>query len=138
AIVITVGVYGTVGLIVKMDDICLHLRRSSSGLLRTIGRGLVTGMPMLLSVLSIVGVFVMLWVGGHIILVGLAEDPITWPVLYDLVHHLEVSVADATGAFGGILGWATNTIGSMILGVLVGGAVVAIVHVLPFGDRAGP
>lgn len=133
AVLITLGVYGTVGLIVKMDDIGLHLSRSGSGVAQTIGRGLVKGMPKLLTVLSVVGVFAMLWVGGHIILVGLADDPINWTPLYDFVHHLEVVVKEATGALGGVLGWVTNTIGSMILGALVGGVVVAVMHVLPFG-----
>ena len=136
AFIITVAVYGTVGLIVKMDDIGLHLADSDSGAMQTLGRGLVKGMPRLLTVLSVVGVFAMLWVGGHIILVGLAEDPINWPALYDVVHHLEVAVADATGALGGFLGWVTNTIGSMILGAIVGAVVVAVMHLLPFGHGA--
>ncbi|MGO1165305.1 MAG: DUF808 domain-containing protein [Janibacter sp.] len=135
AIVITIAVYGTVGLIVKMDDIGLALTKRGSGLAQTIGRGLVQGMPKLLTVLSVVGVFAMLWVGGHIILVGLADDPINWSPLYDLVHHLEVSVTDATGALGGALGWVTNTVCSMILGAVVGAVVVAVMHVLPVGKK---
>lgn len=133
AIVITLLVYGTVGLIVKIDDIGLRLTRTGSGAMQTLGRGLVKGMPKLLTVLSVVGVAAMLWVGGHIILVGLAEDPIGWTTLYDGVHHVEVAVADATGALGGLLGWLTNTVGSAILGGIVGAVVVAVVHVLPFG-----
>ena len=135
AIVITIAVYGTVGLIVKMDDIGLALTKRGSGLAQTIGRGLVQGMPKLLTVLSVVGVFAMLWVGGHIILVGLADDPINWSPLYDFVHHLEVSVTDATGALGGALGWVTNTVCSMILGAVVGAVVVAVMHVLPVGKK---
>lgn len=133
AIVITLLVYGSVGLIVKMDDIGLRLARTGSGAAQTLGRGLVNGMPKLLTVLSVVGVVAMLWVGGHIILVGLSEDPIGWSFLYDQVHHLEVAVADATGALGGLLGWLTNTIASAILGGFVGAVVVAVMHVLPFG-----
>ncbi|WP_338748279.1 DUF808 domain-containing protein [Janibacter alittae] len=136
AVVITAGVYGTVGLIVKMDDIGLHLSRSDSGVTQTVGRGMVKGMPKLLTVLSVVGVFAMLWVGGHIILVGLAEDPINWPPLYDVVHHLEVTVSEATGALGGALGWVTNTVCSMVLGAVVGAVVVAVMHVLPLGHEA--
>ncbi|MGN7248336.1 DUF808 domain-containing protein [Janibacter anophelis] len=134
AMAITFVVYGTVGLIVKMDDIGLALSKRESGLSQTIGRGLVTGMPKLLTVLSVVGVAAMLWVGGHIILVGLEETG--WlPQPYEFVHHLEVLVHDATGALGGILGWLTNTVGSAILGLLVGAVVVAIMHVLPFGKK---
>ena len=136
AIVITLVVYGTVGLIVKMDDIGLALSKRESGLSQTIGRGLVAGMPKLLTVLSVVGVAAMLWVGGHIILVGLEETG--WlPQPYEFVHHLEVLVHDATGALGGILGWLTNTVGSAILGLLVGAVVVAIMHVLPFAKDEG-
>lgn len=137
ALVITLLVYGSVGLIVKMDDIGLRLTRTGSGLAQTVGRGLVTGMPKLLTVLSVVGVIAMLWVGGHIILVGLSEPPIHWSFLYDQVHHLEVAVADATGAVGGVLGWLTNTIASAVLGALVGAVVVAVVHVLPVGKDEG-
>ncbi len=133
AIFITLLVYGTVGLIVKMDDIGLHLSQQTSTFAQSFGRGMVKAMPKLLTVLSVVGVFAMLWVGGHIILVGLADDPISWTPLYDLVHHLEVTVKEATGALGGALGWVTNTVCSMILGGIVGGIVVAVMHVLPFG-----
>ena len=132
AVVITLVVYGTVALIVKMDDIGLALSKRESGLSQTVGQGLVSGMPKLLTVLSVVGVAAMLWVGGHIILVGLEETG--WlPQPYEFVHHLEVLVHDATGALGGILGWLTNTVGSAILGLVVGAVVVAVMHVLPFG-----
>ncbi|MGE9781497.1 DUF808 domain-containing protein [Janibacter sp. G368] len=136
AIVITLVVYGTVGLIVKMDDIGLALSKRESGLSQTIGRGLVAGMPKLLTVLSVVGVAAMLWVGGHIILVGLEETG--WlPQPYEFVHHLEEQVHHATGALGGILGWLTNTVASAILGLVVGAIVVAVMHVLPFGKDEG-
>ena len=133
AVFITLLVYGAVGLIVKIDDLGLRLTRAGPGAAQAIGRGLVKGMPRLLTVLSVVGVAAMLWVGGHIILVGLTEDPINWSPVYDGVHHLEVAVADATGALGGLLGWLTNTVASAALGAAVGAVVVAIMHVLPFG-----
>lgn len=136
AIAITLVVYGTVALIVKMDDIGLALSKRESGLSQTVGQRLVSGMPKLLTVLSVVGVAAMLWVGGHIILVGLEETG--WlPQPYEFVHHLEEVVHEATGALGGILGWLTNTVGSAILGLLVGAVVVAVVHVLPFGKDEG-
>ncbi|WP_407716899.1 DUF808 family protein [Janibacter hoylei] len=136
AVVITLVVYGTVALIVKMDDIGLALAKRESGLSQTIGQGLVSGMPKLLSVLSVVGVAAMLWVGGHIILVGLEETG--WLLQpYEFVHHLEELVHGATGALGGVLGWLTNTAASAILGLLVGAVVVAVMHVLPFGKDEG-
>jgi predicted DNA repair protein MutK len=63
----------------------------------------------------------MLWVGGHILLVGLDELGLSAP--YDFVHHLEEDVHDALGGIGA---WLTNTAASALLGVLVGAIVVAV------------
>ncbi len=71
ALLITALVYGVVGLIVKMDDIGLHMAKSGSGAARGVGRALVTGMPVIMSALSVIGTAAMLWVGGHIIIAGL-------------------------------------------------------------------
>src|SRR5690606_36239874 len=65
AIVVTLGVYGVVGLIVKMDDVGLHLATRPTAFLQGIGKMLVTGMPKLLSALSTIGIAAMLWVGGQ-------------------------------------------------------------------------
>jgi predicted DNA repair protein MutK len=124
AFAITIGVYGVVGLIVKMDDIGLKL--VESGKSESLGRGLVRAMPVILNVLSKVGIIAMLWVGGHILLVGLDELGVHF--LYDFVHHLEEDVHEATGALGGVLGWLTNTIASAILGTIVGAIVVTVLH----------
>jgi uncharacterized protein len=128
ALLITALVYGVVGLIVKMDDVGLHLAERESGASQRIGRGLVKGMPKLLSVLSTVGIAAMLWVGGHILLVGV--DELGWHALYDLVHHLEESVAGVAG-IGGFLAWLVNTLASALIGLVVGALVVAVLHVLP-------
>lgn len=132
-LVITLGVYGVVALIVKMDDIGLALARKDSSAARRIGEGLVKGMPMLLSGLATVGTIAMLWVGGHILLVGL--DTLGWHTPYSLVHHLEVAIAGATGPLGAALGWLTNTLCSAIAGLLVGGVAVAAMHVIPRKKR---
>ncbi|HRB99980.1 MAG TPA: DUF808 domain-containing protein, partial [Dermatophilaceae bacterium] len=84
AFVITAGVYGVVALIVKMDDIGLALAERRSGLARAVGTGLVRAMPRILSTLAIVGTVAMLWVGGHILLVG--ADDLGWHAPYALVH----------------------------------------------------
>ena len=126
ALAITVLVYGVVALIVKMDDVGLHLSRAGSGFRRSFGSGLVRAMPPLLSTLSVVGIAAMIWVGGHILLVGLDELGLHAP--YEWVHHAEEAVHDATGALGAVLGWLTNTIGSAVLGLIVGAAVVAVVQ----------
>ena len=126
AFAITALVYGVVGLIVKMDDVGLKLAKTREGAIASFGRGLVRGMPIVLSVLSTVGIAAMLWVGGHILLVGI--DELGFHAPYDEVHHLEEDVHDALGAVGGVGAWLTNTAASAILGLMVGAIVVAIMH----------
>jgi uncharacterized protein len=135
AIGITLLVYGAVALIVKMDDVGLHLAERTSEAARRLGRALVKGMPILLSVLSVVGVAAMLWVGGHILLVGV--DDLGWHAPYDLVHHLEEGVHDAAQAVGGVLAWVVNTAASALVGLVVGAVAVAVWHVLPLPGRKG-
>ncbi|MFT4296884.1 MAG: DUF808 domain-containing protein [Micropruina sp.] len=124
ALVMTVLVYGVVALIVKMDDVGLHLATERSGGLAALGRGLVAAMPMVLATLSNVGIAAMLWVGGHILLVGL--DDLGWHPPYELVHHAEEAIVHAVpGFFGDALAWLTNTAASAVLGVIVGAVLVA-------------
>lgn len=134
ALVITAAVYGVVAGIVKMDDIGLLLAQRTSKVAQTIGRGLVAGMPKLLTALSTIGTVAMLWVGGHILLVG--TDTLGWHTVYGLVHHAEEAVRHAVGStFGGLLAWLTNTAASAVIGLVVGTVVVGIMHVLPFGKK---
>jgi hypothetical protein len=128
ALIITILVYGVVALIVKMDDIGLRLAQSGNGASAATGRGLVRAMPKVLKVLSTVGIVAMLWVGGHILLVGVDELGWTWP--YGLVHHAEEAVASVP-AVGGLLAWLTNTLASAFVGLLVGAVVVAVMHLVP-------
>ena len=128
AVVITVAVYGVVGLIVKMDDIGLSLAQRTSRFAQKVGRGLVAAMPKLLSALSAIGTVAMLWVGGHILLVG--TDEVGWHAPYGLVHHAEDFVHHAVQGVGGVLAWLVNTAASAAIGLVVGAVVVAIVHVL--------
>ena len=85
-------------------------------------------MPKLLSVLSTVGIAAMLWVGGHILLVGV--DELGWHALYDVVHHLEEGVSGVAG-IGGFLAWVVNTLASILIGLVVGAVVDAVLDVLP-------
>jgi predicted DNA repair protein MutK len=124
ALVITVIVYGVVALIVKMDDIGLKLAEQSSASSQKIGRAMVNGMPKLLTALTVVGTAAMLWVGGHILLIG--ADELGWHAPYDFVHDLEKQVEDV-GGIGGLLAWLINTGISATIGLIVGGIVVAIV-----------
>ncbi|NHN54563.1 DUF808 domain-containing protein [Calidifontibacter sp. DB0510] len=127
AILITILVYGVVALIVKMDDVGLHLSRRDSAGAKRLGRGLVKGMPKVMSVLSTVGIVAMLWVGGHILLVGADELGWKWP--YSLVHHAEVAVEGVPGV-GGILVWLVGTLCAAIAGAIVGSIVVAILKLV--------
>jgi hypothetical protein len=124
AVVMTVLVYGVVALIVRMDDAGLRLSQQS-GATATFGRGLVRAMPKVLTVLTVVGTAAMLWVGGHILLVGM--DDLGLHVVYDAVHHVEEAAHDATGALGGLVGWLVNTVASAILGLIVGALIVLVV-----------
>ncbi len=124
AIVITAIVYGVVALIVKMDDVGLRLSQRESPSSQRVGRLMVAGMPKLLEGLSIVGTAAMLWVGGHILLVGAHELGWHWP--YDLVHDAEHAV-DGVPGIGGVLAWLVNTAISALVGVVVGLIVVAVV-----------
>ena len=135
ALLITVLVYGVVGLIVKMDDIGLHLAGRPSGTAQGLGQALVRAMPRLLAVLSTVGVVAMLWVGGHILLVG--ADELGWHGPYALVHHVEDALHHVA-AVGGLLGWLANTLASAVVGLVVGAVVVTVFHLLPRKDRQGP
>jgi uncharacterized protein len=127
ALAITIVVYGAVALIVKMDDIGLRLAQGQQPSSQRIGRLLVDGMPKLLSALSIIGTAAMLWVGGHILLVGAHELGWHWP--YDLVHDVEHRVEDVPG-IGGALAWTINTTISAVVGLLVGALVVSVVSVV--------
>ncbi|GAA0973275.1 Inner membrane protein YedI [Nocardioides aquaticus] len=126
ALFITVVVYGAVAAIVKMDDLGLALveRRGADSAAGRFGSGLVRAMPKVLSVISVVGTAAMLWVGGHIELVGLKDLGVSGP--YDLVHHLEVAVHDAVPVLGGVLGWLVNTAASALVGALLGALIVAV------------
>jgi hypothetical protein len=129
ALAITVLVYGAVALIVKMDDVGLALAKRDAGAVSALGRGLVRAMPIVLGVLSAVGVVAMLWVGGHILLVGVYDLGFTPP--YGFVKDIAELVSGATGALGGFLGWLTDTIASAIVGAVVGALIVAVLHLLP-------
>ena len=125
-IAVTVAVYGTVALIVKMDDIGLHLTKKASSAAQAVGRGLLHAMPRLLTVLSFVGTIAMLWVGGGIVLHGLEELGLGAPahLAHDLQHAVEVS----TGSLAGVLGWATYATLSAIFGLILGAIIVLVLH----------
>jgi predicted DNA repair protein MutK len=110
---ITVTVYGFVGLIVKMDDIGLHLTKEKyRPVIRTCGRGLVKSMPHFLKILSYIGTAAMLWVGAEIIVHGIPP-----------LHHSLDSLQHAL-AFSPVFAWVAKA-GICALGGIMLGAVVA-------------
>ena len=128
AIAITIAVYGVVGLIVKMDDIGLHMAKEGSNARRAIGRGLVTFMPKLLSALALIGTAAMLWVGGQIFLHGLDEYHIgnIGHGLHDFAHAVAGNLPGA-----GVWEWLINAGGAGVFGLLLGGMIVGVLHLLP-------
>jgi predicted DNA repair protein MutK len=138
ALVITVLVYGAVALIVKMDDVGLHLAAKDSAGSQRFGGLLVKGMPAVLAAITMIGTVAMLWVGGHIMLQG-AHD-LGWHAPYDFVHVLEHPFA-GIAVVGGFLAWLVNTLCSAVLGLAWGLVVMAVVgpllKVLPFGKTKG-
>ena len=130
AVLITIVVYGAVALIVKMDDVGLRMAQTDSESSQRTGRLLVSAMPKVLATLSVVGTAAMLWVGGHILLVG--ADELGWHFPYDAVHSAEYAIKDAP--LGGFLGWCLNTVVSAIVGFWWGLMIVGVVGSLPAAD----
>jgi predicted DNA repair protein MutK len=125
-VLITAAVYGAVALIVKMDDVGLHLASTGrSGAVRGLGRGLVQGMPPLLSFLSTVGTAAMLWVGGSIVLHGLEVTHLwAWP--YETIHHLAETVAHAVPVAQGFVTWVVTAALDGVFGLILGVALIPL------------
>ena len=125
-VLITAAVYGAVALIVKMDDIGLHMaahRKTAAA--RAFGRGLVVAMPRLMSVLSSVGTAAMLWVGGSIVLHGL-EVTHLWPWPYETIHHIAELAAHAVPAAQGFVMWAVQAALDGVLGLGLGFVLIPV------------
>ena len=120
----TVAVYGAVGLLVKLDDIGLHMAQRASKSSQAVGRGLVKAMPGVFSSLSVIGTVAMLWVGGGILLHGTHTLGLAWPA--EPVEHLAHAVGGLFGPLGGAVGWTTTALLSGLLGLIVGGVVAVL------------
>lgn len=125
-VAITLVVYGAVALIVKMDDVGVHLCERNAPAAQRIGRLLLHAMPRLLTALSVVGTVAMLWVGGGIILHGLEELGLHAPAEFG--HSIQHAVEHATGALGSILGWASYAAISALAGLALGAVIVFVLH----------
>ncbi len=125
---ITAVVYGVVGLIVKMDDIGLHLAERSNAASRALGRGLLVAMPVVMRWLSIIGTAAMLWVGGQIILHGAGGLGFHAPE--DLVSSIGTSVGSAVPAISGALTWIVKATLDGIFGLALGAVIAWAVHAI--------
>ena len=150
ALLVTAGVYGAVALIVKADDVGVALaqstrpvtrfrdilrRRKSDGepttadrrwapLAQATGRGLVRGMPYLLQALSVIGTLAMLWVGGGIILHGLAQFGFAAPE--HAIHAIGTTLGGWLPLIGGLVSWLIAAALAGLLGLGIGWAVVKV------------
>ncbi|HUD28323.1 MAG TPA: DUF808 domain-containing protein [Novosphingobium sp.] len=127
-IAITVAVYGAVALIVKMDDVGLHLAKKPSALAQSTGRMLLKAMPVVMNLLGSVGTLAMLWVGGGIILHGLEELGVPGPA--HVAHDIQHALAEATGPLGPVAGWLGYAVASAIVGLVLGAVVAVVVHLI--------
>lgn len=119
AILMTVGVYGLVAMIVKIDDLGLYLNQQASSLKQSIGRGLLAFAPILMKTLTIVGTLAMFLVGGGIIVHGVP-----------LFHHFSedsVNYIEHIPNVGSIIGALTPTLINFVIGFVAGLIVVLIV-----------
>lgn len=121
AIIMTIGVYGFVAMIVKIDDLGLYLTQQASSLKQKIGNGLLAFAPLLMKTLSIVGTIAMFLVGGGIIAHTI---PLFHHFTEDATDHIEL-----IPAVGNIIGALTPTLINMVIG-LVAGAIVLILVTL--------
>jgi predicted DNA repair protein MutK len=137
-IMITVAVYGVVGLIVKADDAGLALAKTSVAAFRAIGRGLVVGMPIFLKLLATVGTAAMLWVGGSILVHGLAELGYAAPE--HVIHDLTTWVANALVVVPAVTGWIATSALQAVLAIVIGGITIVVMEkaVAPIWSRLRP
>ncbi|STL33608.1 putative methyl-independent mismatch repair protein [Escherichia coli] len=110
ALVVTVGVYGLVGVIVKIDDLGYWLAEKSSALMQALGKGLLIIAPWLMKALSIVGTLAMFLVGGGIVVHGITP-----------LHH---AIEHFAGQQSAVVAMILPTVLNLILGFIIGGIVV--------------
>lgn len=120
----TVGVYGLVAGIVKLDDLGLHLSRRSgkdgaAPFARSVGRAILALAPYLMKALSIVGTAAMFLVGGGILAHGI-------PPIAALLHGLEER-AEHVPVIGGLLHALVPMLLNAVVGIVLGGVVLLLV-----------
>ena len=125
-IAVTIAVYGTVAVIVKMDDVGLYLATNARlGVTQAVGRGLVAFMPKLLWLLTVIGTAAMLWVGGSIMLHGAYDLGFGLP--YDTIHHWAVAAAHGVSEqLQGAVEWGVTALADGIFGLAYGLVLIPI------------
>jgi predicted DNA repair protein MutK len=122
AVVITIAVYGSVAVIVKADDVGLHLASNGrTALFRRVGRAVVRGMPGFLKALTAVGTAAMLWVGGNIVVHALNE--IGWHLPYETIK----AAAAVVGGGSGAVRWVVTAALDGVIGLALGFALIPLV-----------
>ena len=116
AVLMTVGVYGLVGAIVKLDDLGLFLSRKAEPWKRSVGSVLLAAAPRLMKALAVVGTAAMFMVGGGILMHGMAP-----------VHHAVEHLAQTLPA-APVLPWLAATLGDVLVGIGCGALVLAVVE----------
>jgi len=122
AILMTVGVYGFVAMIVKIDDLGLYLTQQTSNVKQSIGRGLLVFAPKLMKTLTIVGTIAMFLVGGGIITHAVST-----------LHHWSEEAVDHIQhipTVGSVIGALTPTLINLLIGIVAGLAVVLVVGLI--------
>ncbi len=125
ALIMTMGVYGLVGGIVKMDDLGFYLVKKNNNVLEGLGKLILKAAPLLMKTLSIVGTAAMFLVGGGILTHGVDQ---LVPSLH--LHHLIEDTGHTVGAIPGvgvILEGVTGTLINGVVGLVAGALIVAVV-----------
>jgi predicted DNA repair protein MutK len=128
AVGMTLLVYGAVALLVKIDDVGLGMAASSAPGVRATGERIVRSMPAVFRIISIIGTVAMLWVGGHLLIVNLAET--FWEGPYNLLH----AATHAIESLGPVAVWIVDTALSglfgLVFGLIIAGIVFAVMRVV--------
>lgn len=128
-VLMTVGVYGLVAGIVKLDDAGAWLLERGGRVRAALGRALLLAAPKLMKTLTVVGTAAMFMVGGGILMHGL-------PGSHDVLHHIDVVLRAVTG-IGGLLAAVVPTLLDMLLGAIAGALALAAVTLFGRLRKAG-
>ncbi|MBC3929086.1 DUF808 domain-containing protein [Undibacterium sp. CY21W] len=125
AVIMTIGVYGLVAAIVKLDDVGLYLkRRNATGIVRSLlqvtGNGLLAFAPRLMKFLTVIGTIAMFMVGGGILTHGIHA-------MHDLIQNVAQGGADLP-LVGGVIAAVAPSVLDMLFGIVAGALVLLVVN----------